>query len=85
METRLSTKGQVVLPSQIRRKLGLRTGDSLLATVERGSVVLTPRRARARKSKIIADQLTGFPVLSLGEDAPVLTSEDVEEILSNFP
>lgn len=85
METRLSTKGQVVLPSQIRRKLGLRTGDPLEATVERGKVVLTPRKARSCKPKIIVDQLTGFPVLSFGEDAPLLTSKDVREILSNFP
>jgi AbrB family looped-hinge helix DNA binding protein len=85
METRLSTKGQVVLPSQIRRKLGLRTGDPLDATVESGSVVLTPRRSRNRKSKIIVDPLTGLPVLSLGGDAPQLTSKDVEQILSNFP
>jgi AbrB family looped-hinge helix DNA binding protein len=85
METRLSTKGQVVLPSQIRRKLGLRTGDPLDARVESGSVVLTPRRSRNRKSRIIVDPLTGLPVLSLGGDVPQLTSKDVEQILSNFP
>jgi AbrB family looped-hinge helix DNA binding protein len=85
METRLSTKGQVVLPSQIRRKLGLRTGDPLDARVESGSVVLTPRRTRSRRPKIIIDQLTGLPVLSITGDVPLLTSKDVEEILSNFP
>jgi AbrB family looped-hinge helix DNA binding protein len=85
MKTRLSTKGEVVLPSQIRRKLGLRTGDPLDARVESGSVVLTPRKSRARKSKIIVDQLTGLPVLTLGGDASLLTSKDVEQILSNFP
>jgi AbrB family looped-hinge helix DNA binding protein len=85
METRLSTKGQVVLPSQIRRKLGLRTGDSLNARVKNGSVVLTPRRSRSRKPKIVVDKMTGLPVLSLGGDAPLLTSKDVAEILSNFP
>jgi AbrB family looped-hinge helix DNA binding protein len=85
METRLSTKGQVVLPSQIRRKLGLRSGDPLDARVESGSVVLTPRKSRNRKPKITVDQLTGLPVLSFGLDAPLLTSKDVEEILSNVP
>jgi len=84
METKLSTKGQVVLPSQIRRKLGLRTGDPLDARVESGSVVLTPRRARTRRPRITVDQLTGLPVLSVA-DAPLLTNKDVEEILSSFP
>jgi AbrB family looped-hinge helix DNA binding protein len=86
METRVSTKGQVVLPGPIRRKLGLRTGDALDATVHRGRIVLTPRRTRRPpKAIILADPLTGLPVLSLGPDAPVLTSKQVKEILSNFP
>jgi AbrB family looped-hinge helix DNA binding protein len=85
METRVSTKGQVVLPSPIRRDLGLRPGDPLEATVEDGRIVLTPGRARSRKAKIVVDQRTGLPVLSVGDDAPVLTTKQVEEILANFP
>ncbi|PYU29605.1 MAG: AbrB family transcriptional regulator [Acidobacteria bacterium] len=85
MQTRISTKGQVVLPSRIRRKLGLRPGDPLDAKVEGGKVVLTPRRKRSRKSKIVIDPLTGLPALTAGPDAPILTSEEVEELLSDFP
>ncbi len=48
MQTRVSTKGQVVLPSPIRRKLGLRAGDPLNADVEGGRIVLTPRRTRSK-------------------------------------
>jgi AbrB family looped-hinge helix DNA binding protein len=85
MQTRVSTKGQVVLPSPIRRKLGLRPGDSLEAEVKDGSVVLTPRRKRSRKSRIVIDTLTGLPALTAGPDAPILTSQEVEEMLSDFP
>jgi len=85
VQTRISTKGQVVLPSRIRRKLGLRPGDPLDAKVEGGKVVLTPRRKRSRKSKIVIDPLTGLPALTAGPDAPILTSEEVEELLSDFP
>jgi AbrB family looped-hinge helix DNA binding protein len=85
MQTRVSTKGQVVLPSPIRRKLGLRPGDSLEAEVKGGSVVLTPRRKRSRKSRIVIDTLTGLPALTAGPDAPILTSQEVEEMLSDFP
>ena len=85
METKLSTKGQIVLPGPIRRTLGLRTGDPLDARVEAGTIVLTPRRARPKKAKVLTDPLTGLPVLSVGSKAPLLTSKQVSEILSNFP
>lgn len=85
MKTKLSTKGQVVLPVQIRRKLGLRTGDPLETEVEGGRIVLTPRRPRLRKARIVVDPITGLPVLSAGLEAPPLSSKQVREILAEFP
>ena len=85
METKLSTKGQVVLPGPIRRKLGLQAGDSLEAKVKGGGVLLTPRRRRSRKARILVDRITGLPVLSAGADAPLLTSAQVRAILEEFP
>jgi AbrB family looped-hinge helix DNA binding protein len=41
MQTKVSTKGQVVLPNPIRRRLDLRPGDSLEANIENGRIVLT--------------------------------------------
>jgi AbrB family looped-hinge helix DNA binding protein len=85
METRVSTKGQVVLPGPLRRRLGIHSGDPLDVSVESGSIVLTPRRKRTRQAKIVSDPITGLPVLTLGEDVPALSSKEVEEILANFP
>jgi AbrB family looped-hinge helix DNA binding protein len=85
MQTRISTKGQVVLPQAIRRRLGLQAGDELDARVSGETIVLTPRRHRKPKARIVIDKITGFPVLDAGEGAPILTSEEVEEILSDFP
>jgi AbrB family looped-hinge helix DNA binding protein len=85
METKLSTKGQVVLPGPIRRKLGLRTGDPLDAKIEAGRIVLTPRTKRPRKTSIVLDPVTGLPVLTAGPDVQPLTSKQVSEILSDFP
>ena len=85
MQTEVSTKGQVVLPGPIRRRLGIRPGDPLEANIEEGRIVLTPRRKRSRAGKIVTDPLTGLPVLSAGVDAPVLSSKEVEEILRTFP
>jgi AbrB family looped-hinge helix DNA binding protein len=84
MQTRVSSKGQVVLPGAIRRKLGLRPGDPLDACVKSGHIVLTPRNPRPAKAAIARDEVTGLPVLSVGPGAPQLTSEQVEDILSNL-
>ena len=85
MQTRISTKGQVVLPSRIRRRLGLRPGDPLDAKVEGERIVLTPKKKRFKKAKIVIDPVSGMLAVTLGPGAPVLTSKEVEEILSDFP
>jgi AbrB family looped-hinge helix DNA binding protein len=85
MQTKISTKGQVVLPGPLREKLGLRPGDPLDVSLEGGNIVLKPKRRRRRKAKIVIDPRTGFAVLTAGPDAPVLTSKQVKEILSDFP
>ena len=85
MKTKVSTKGQVVLPLAIRKRLDLRPGDPLDARVSGDHVILIPRKIRVRKSQIIDDPVTGLPVLSAGEDASPLTSEEVAEILNQFP
>jgi AbrB family looped-hinge helix DNA binding protein len=85
MQTRVSRKGQVVLPGPIRRKLGIRAGDSLEASVEGGRIVLTPPAKRQFEAKIIKDPWTGLPALDAGPDAPMLTREQVKEMLADFP
>lgn len=74
-----------MLPQAIRRKMNLRAGDLLEARIEGERIVLTPRRKRSRKGRIIKDPLTGYPVLTAGKNAPVLTQKEVEDILSEFP
>lgn len=85
METKVSSKGQVVLPSPLRQRLGLRPGDSLDVQVEGGAIVLRPHRTKRRKAVIVKDPITGLPVLSAGKNAPKLTSEQVHALLAEFP
>jgi AbrB family looped-hinge helix DNA binding protein len=85
MRTKVSTKGQVVLPSRIRRRLCLQQGDFLDAELDGERIILTPRRARRGKARIIKDRITGLPVLTAGSNAAPLTSEQVREILADFP
>jgi AbrB family looped-hinge helix DNA binding protein len=85
MRTKVSTKGQVVLPSRIRKRLGLQPGDSLDAELEGERIILTPRRKPRGRARIVKDPVTGLPVLTAGKGAPILTSEQVREILADFP
>ena len=85
MQTKVSTKGQVVLPGPIRRRLDIRPGDALEAKIESGRIVLTPRKKRSHRIKIVVNPETGFPAVSAGPNAPKLTCKEIDEILSNFP
>jgi AbrB family looped-hinge helix DNA binding protein len=90
MQTRVSTDGQIALPELLRTQMGIRAGDTLYATVERENgderIVLRPQQpAKKYELKMMTDPLTGWPVLSAGPDAPKLTSEEVAELLVDFP
>jgi AbrB family looped-hinge helix DNA binding protein len=85
MQTKVSTKGQIVLPGPLRRKLGIQAGDAMNVSVEGGRIVLMPHRTKARKARVISDPITGLPVLSAGKGAPALTGREVTEILAEFP
>jgi AbrB family looped-hinge helix DNA binding protein len=85
VQTTISTKGQVVIPGPLRRRLGIRAGDPLTADIEAGRIVLTPFRRRLRKVRMVADPVTGLPVLDAGPAAPALSSKEVREVLANFP
>jgi AbrB family looped-hinge helix DNA binding protein len=85
MQTRVSTKGQVVLPAPLRRKLGIRAGDPLEIAVEHDRIVLSVPAKKKYKARIVEDPVTGFPMIDVGPDAPILTSEMVRELLVDFP
>ncbi len=85
MQTKISSKGQIVLPSSIRRKLGLHPGDQLEASTEGERIILTRRSARAKEARIVTDAITGLPVLTAGTGAPKLMSRQVTELLAEFP
>jgi AbrB family looped-hinge helix DNA binding protein len=65
MRTKISTKGQVVVPYRIRRKLDLEPGDALEARLEGQRIVLIPQRVRSQGARIVKDPVTGLPALTL--------------------
>ncbi len=87
METKVLEKGQVVIPASLRRRLGIKPGDRLKAAITADNIVLSPKheRKQVRKTRIITDPVTRLPIIDVGDDAPVLTSEMVREMLADFP
>jgi hypothetical protein len=64
--------------------MNLCAGDHLEAHIEGKRIVLIPRkrqRKRPFRGRITKDPITGLPVLTAGENAPVLTQKEVEDIL----
>jgi AbrB family looped-hinge helix DNA binding protein len=85
MQTKVSTKGQIVLPGPLRRRLGIHAGDPLDISVEKDRIVLTRASKPKYEARIVEDPVTGFIALDMGPDAPTLTSEMVRELLTDFP
>lgn len=85
MEIRVSSKGQVVLPSRVRRKLGIVAGHSLDVRIDRGRVVLAAKPSRVRKAKLGTSRRTGLPVIETSTGADNITSEMVKHLLDELP
>jgi len=82
--TKLSTKGQIVLPLKVRQRLGLQPGDSIEVDVDEGKVVLTPVPRGDLVPELLIDPATGFPVIHY-RGATTITSEMVADMLADFP
>jgi len=70
--TKLSTKGQVVLPKEVRDTLGISSGTELEVEVRDGVVLLRPIR------KTTVDDLLGM----LEWSGPARTLEEMEEAIA---
>lgn len=81
-DTVLSSKGQLVIPLEIRRRLGLKAGDRLDCNVLEGKIVLEPRSMEGATLELDED---GIPVLSAPPGAPEMSPSVVKEILADFP
>jgi AbrB family looped-hinge helix DNA binding protein len=85
MQTKVSTKGQIVIPGPLRRRLDIRAGDTLDIAVEKDRIVMTQASKPKYEARLVKDPVTGFLAIDLGPDAPTLTSEMVRELLTDFP
>jgi AbrB family looped-hinge helix DNA binding protein len=82
IRSRLSTKGQLVIPARLRKALNLRPGEQVEMELEGRALILrrqSQRAARLRRGK------SGRPVLVAAQRAPVMTTESVTALLAELP
>jgi len=78
----ISTKGQLVIPTQFRKALHLQAGDKVSLTLEGDKLLLQreqPRRARLVRGKF------GRPVLVAPPGAPPMTPERIKALRDETP
>jgi len=80
MKTTLSSKGQVVIPLEIRKRLGLPEGAVISCEIVDGTIVLDPNQKRAQATET---EEAGRPVLVAPAGAPEMTPALVKEILAS--
>lgn len=56
----LSSKGQVTIPLEVRKKLGLREGDKVEFVSEKGQIILRPARSEENPFERWAGALPAF-------------------------
>ena len=85
MTTTLSSRGQIVLPSRVRRKLGLRPGTRFSVLTDGGKVVLAPQESGRKIVQPSRDRKTGLPTFPIPRGTPRIPENFVHEALADFP
>lgn len=80
----ISSKGQIVIPSSIRRHFGLQTGDQVIAETNEDQIILRPKRKRAPVVRVVSSRKTGLP-RAIAAPSVRVTSKMVQDALAEFP
>ncbi len=85
LSTRMTRKGQVTIPAEIRERLNLHEGDVLLVCEDGGKVILESQLEELRRtSNRIANLMKGVPSLEPGEmrelAAKAIAQENLETL-----
>ena len=84
MTVTLSSKGQVVLPKQVRTRLLLRPGARFACKIDGGSIILKLEPRSRERTKLILDPATGLRITKSPPEVKV-SNADVRAALANFP
>jgi AbrB family looped-hinge helix DNA binding protein len=65
---RITSKGQVTIPQQVRRELGLEPGDEVEIVVRDGAATIVPAQGPSGRGRRIVDALLGRGDVELSTD-----------------
>lgn len=81
MKTTLSSKGQIVIPLEIRKHLGLPAGAVMECQLDRDRIILSPYESSAKATLVTDDS---YIALEAPEGAPEMSPDKVKNILSEL-
>jgi AbrB family looped-hinge helix DNA binding protein len=76
-QTKLSAKGQIVIPKDMRERLGLAVGETFDVTDRGGDIVLRP--LRSRKNSLTVEEVAERLRKIVNYDGPYITDEMINE------
>ena len=85
MTTKLSSRGQLVIPKRIRAKLWLKSGATLHVAEKDGTIVLSPVAERRVVALPRRNPRTRLPQFDLPRGLPKLGEHFVRDALAEFP
>ena len=84
MQAVLSNKGELVIPTNLLARYGLRAGATVVLEPREGEIALRPVDARARAARLVKGP-NGTLLLEAPPGAPPMTTETVKQLLEDFP
>jgi AbrB family looped-hinge helix DNA binding protein len=80
VETTLSSKGQIVLPAEARRRLRLAKGERLRVEIRDGGLFLQPMR-EVQRYRLSRHAVSGLPVMvALESPARKVTAAEIAQL-----
>jgi len=84
METTLSSKGQVVLPAEARRQLGLAKGERITVELRDGGIFLRAAR-ETRQYRLTKHPVSGLSVMvPLKPGGRKVTAEEIAQLAADL-
>ena len=85
MITTLSSKGQIVLPRIARSRFGLQAGAKLICEIQDDAIILKPEKPSVPKREYVTDKISKLRVVKKTKNSPLITTDMVKTILTDFP
>ena len=85
MQMLVSNDGKSLVPKEPLDLLGFGPGDVVEVEVQFARDGTAQPVKEPYAGRLVEDPITGLPVIDFGPDAPILTHEQVREMLADFP